>query len=145
MKQPVLAPVAMGGGLVGGVAAMLLGGYRITDCLMYKQEMGFCDKVVEQNIMSVVGGVAAIIGTWGGLFTYNKKLERPGSSTAPAVMSAIAVKEYDKASYLEDLFDDKKSLELRVLDAYEATGSETDTADMLGITRYRVRKILGRI
>ena len=80
MKQPLLAPLTMGGSIVTGVAAMIVGGYKIADCLRYQAGPGVCNEVVEANALVVVGGVAAIAGPVGGLFTYNEKLEAPGSS-----------------------------------------------------------------
>jgi hypothetical protein len=78
MKQPWIAPATMGGSIVTGVAAMVVGGYKIADCLRYQAGPGVCDQVVEANALAVVGGVAAIAGPIGGLFTYNEKLEAPG-------------------------------------------------------------------
>jgi hypothetical protein len=78
MKQPLLAPLTMGGSIVTGIAAMVVGGYKIADCLRYQAGPGVCNEVVEANALAVVGGVAAIAGPVGGLFTYNEKLEAPG-------------------------------------------------------------------
>ena len=79
MKQPLLAPLTMGGSIVTGVAAMVVGGYKIADCLRYQAGPGVCNEVVEANALVVVGGVAAIAGPVCGLFTYNEKLEAPGN------------------------------------------------------------------
>jgi hypothetical protein len=80
MKQPLIAPATMGASIVAGVAAILVGGYKIADCLRYQAGPGACDQAVETNAVTIVGGIAAVAGPIGGLFTYNEKLEAPGSS-----------------------------------------------------------------
>jgi hypothetical protein len=80
MKQPLIAPATMGASIVAGVAAMLVGGYKIADCLRYQAGPSACDQVVEANAITIVGGFAAIAGPFGGLFTYNDSLEPPGSA-----------------------------------------------------------------
>jgi hypothetical protein len=80
MKQPLIAPATMGASIVAGVAAMLVGGYKIADCLRYQAGPSACDQVVEANAITIVGGFAAIAGPFGGLFTYNDSLEPPGST-----------------------------------------------------------------
>ena len=77
MKQPMLAPAAFGGSVVAGVAAMLVSGYRIADCLQYRSAPGACDRAIDQNALPLVTGVAAIVGSFGGFFTYNRQLESP--------------------------------------------------------------------
>lgn len=79
MKQPLIAPATMGASMVAGVAAMLVGGYKVADCLRYQDGPSTCDQVVEANAMAIVGGFAAVAGPLGGLFTYNEGLEPPGS------------------------------------------------------------------
>jgi hypothetical protein len=78
MKQPLIAPATMGASIVAGVAAMLVGGYKIADCLRYQAGPSACDQVVEANAVTIVGGIAAVAGPLGGLFTYNEGLEPPG-------------------------------------------------------------------
>jgi AraC-like DNA-binding protein len=75
----MLAPAAFGGSVVAGVAAMLVSGYRIVDCFQYRTERGACDQVIEQNVLPLVAGVAAIAGSFGGFFTYNEQLESPAA------------------------------------------------------------------
>jgi hypothetical protein len=72
----MLAPAAFGGSVVAGVAAMLVSGYRIVDCIQFRSERGACDDVIEQNTLPLVAGVAAIAGSFGGLWTYNPSLRR---------------------------------------------------------------------
>lgn len=89
MRQPMLAPAAFGGSIVAGVAAMLVSGYRIVDCFQYRSERGACDEVIEDNTLPLVAGVAAIAGSFGGLWTYNPALRRrqdepePGTDPLP--------------------------------------------------------------
>jgi hypothetical protein len=88
MKQPVFAPVLAGGGVVGGLAAIFVSGYALVDCFRYERGRGACTQVVEEHVLPLVTGIAAVSGTVGGLFTYNRRLERPEASPAP-----LAVKE----------------------------------------------------
>lgn len=76
MKSSWYAPVAAGGGLVTGLAAAMVSGYHIVDCLQFRTQKGECNEVVEQHTLTFVSGVAAVVGTIGGLFTYNRQLER---------------------------------------------------------------------
>lgn len=80
MRQPIAAPIAAGGGVVGGLAAMLLSGYFLVDCFRYESGRGACDDAVREHTLPLVAGAAAIAGTIGGLFTYNRRLDRPGRS-----------------------------------------------------------------
>lgn len=132
----MLAPIALGGGIAGGIAAMLIGGYKITDCLIYRSTYGVCDEVIEDNTLAVVTGVGAIVGSVGGLFTYNKKLERPEASP---VASSGALSPPPPPTP-EDEPEALLSEEIMIL--HDAGMSERDIADQLEITRYRVRKTL---
>ena len=76
MRQPMLAPAAFGGSVVAGVAAMLVSGYRIVDCIQYRTGPAGCDQVISDNALPLVAGVAAIAGSFGGLWTYNPALRR---------------------------------------------------------------------
>lgn len=73
-KQPAMAPVALGGAVITGLASILIGGYRITDCLRFQSDSGQCEQVIEDNVMTVLGGAAAVAGSWGGFNTLNPKL-----------------------------------------------------------------------
>lgn len=119
MKQPLLAPVATGGAILTGISAMLIGGYRIADCLRYNYGYGVCDEVVEENTLSLVAGGAAIAGSIGGLFTYNRRLERPSDSVA----NMLPIKE-------------------RVIAMSMEGKSQREISETLGISRYQVRKNL---
>lgn len=144
MKQPTWAPVALGSGLASGVAAMIVGGYKITDCFAYRNAMGFCDEVVEENIMSVVGGIGALAGSVGGFFMYNFRLERP--EFIPRLQENGLAVEFDSEPESPDPNKvTEVPIEILVHEAYQLTRSEQKTADELGISRYQVRKILNRI
>jgi hypothetical protein len=88
MKQPVFAPVLAGGGVVGGMAGIFVSGYALVDCFRYERGRGACTQVVEEHVLPLVTGIAAVSGTVGGLFTYNRRLERPEAPPA-----ALATKE----------------------------------------------------
>jgi hypothetical protein len=77
MNQPMLAPAAFGSSVVAGVAAMLVSGYRIVDCFQFRTHQGACDEVIADNALPLVAGVAAIAGSFGGLYTYNPRLGHP--------------------------------------------------------------------
>ncbi len=119
MKQPAIAPVAAGGAIIAGVASMFIGGYKIADCLQFRSEYGFCNDVVENNAMSLVAGGAAVAGSVGGLFTYNRRLERPGYAETGAATER------------------EKVITLRGLGM-----TQVEISKELGISRYRVRKHL---
>lgn len=76
--QPLLAPVAAGGGIVAGVSAALVGLYQVGDCLAYKVRQGQCDAVVTTAVPAIVAGVGSIVGAAGGLYTYNPSLRATG-------------------------------------------------------------------
>lgn len=77
MEQPLLAPLAAGGGIVAGISAALIAGYQILDCHAYKSRQGQCDQVITMGIPAVVAGAGAVFSTLGGLWTYNSKLRIP--------------------------------------------------------------------
>lgn len=55
---------------------MLVSGYRIVDCIQYRTGPAACDQVISDNALPLVAGVAAIAGSFGGLWTYNPALRR---------------------------------------------------------------------
>lgn len=74
IQQPKLAPMALGGSVIAGAVSMLIGGYKIVDCVRYQTAPGQCDSTIEVNLAAVVAGGAAIAGSWGGFNTYNRDL-----------------------------------------------------------------------
>lgn len=76
--QPLLAPVAAGGGIVAGISAALIGTYQVGDCLAYKVRQGQCDAVVTTAVPAIVAGVGSIVGAVGGLWTFNPSLRAQG-------------------------------------------------------------------
>lgn len=72
--QPLLAPIAAGGGIVAGISAALVGLYQVGDCLAYKTAKGQCDAVVTTAVPAIVAGVGSLVGAAGGLWTYNPAL-----------------------------------------------------------------------
>lgn len=88
MTQPTAAPVVLTVGVTTGLAAMLVSGYRITDCLSFRSGPGQCDSIVQENALALVTGGAALASAWGGFNTLNRKLhpvENPLSGE-PAVV-----------------------------------------------------------
>jgi hypothetical protein len=96
MKAPSMAPAALGGSIVVGVASMLIGGYRVADCIRFQTSRGECTQQVEDNTLAIVAGVAALAGAWGGFNTLNTKLDRPIAalqSIAPRGLVTTAIQQ----------------------------------------------------
>lgn len=174
MQQPLIAPATMGASVVAGVAAMLVGGYKIADCLRYQAGPSACDQVVEANAITIVGGFAAVAGPFGGLFTYNESLEPPGSrrrrrlegsGLAPAALRPVNLALIDSdprvtfqldepsppetpaagPAPLQDPWLEESGIDARVTELAGSGWSQQAIAEFLGITLYRVRKALGRL
>jgi hypothetical protein len=172
MKQPLIAPATMGASVVAGVAAMLVGGYKIADCLRYQVGPSACDQVVEANAITIVGGFAAVAGPFGGLFTYNESLEPPGSrrrwrledgelEPAGGGLADLALVGSDpratvqpdgpaeaptaSAAPLQDPWLEESGIDARVNELAKNGWTQQGIAEFLGITLYRVRKALGRL
>jgi hypothetical protein len=79
VKQPAWAPPAFGGAIVTGVAAALISGYEIADCLYYKTEQGQCNELIQRNTLPLVAGIAGIVGPLAGFMTLNPQLESPAA------------------------------------------------------------------
>lgn len=77
IDQPLLAPIASGGGVVAGISAALIAAYQIADCHVYKNKPGQCDQVVVVGVPAVIAGAGALFGTLGGLWTFNNRLREP--------------------------------------------------------------------
>jgi len=73
-NQPNLAPVAFGGSVIAGVVSILIGGYKVADCIRYQSAPGQCDEAIDRNAPIVTAGFLALAGNWGAFNTYNKKL-----------------------------------------------------------------------
>lgn len=72
--QPLMAPAMLGGGVVAGISAGLIGLYQLGDCLAYKTRRGECDQIVAVAVPAFVAGVGSIAGAMGGLWTLNPRL-----------------------------------------------------------------------
>jgi hypothetical protein len=77
-NQPLMAPLAAGGGIVAGISAGLIGLYQLGDCLAYKTARGQCDQIVAVAVPAIVAGVGSIAGAMGGLWTLNPRLRSTG-------------------------------------------------------------------
>lgn len=103
ITQPLLAPLAAGGGIVAGVSAALVGLYQVGDCLAYKTQRGECDGVISSAVPAIVAGVGSVAGAVGGLWTYNPRLmpdidrfrgrESEGPESEPEPMEGPPVRE----------------------------------------------------
>ena len=83
MRQPALAPAALGGSILTGAAALIVGIWHVGDCVRYQTKPGQCIPVVEANALPIVAGLAAIAGAWGGFNTVNPALTRPPRKRDP--------------------------------------------------------------
>jgi DNA-binding NtrC family response regulator len=136
MRQPMLAPAAFGGSVVAGVAAMLVSGYRIVDCIQFRTGPGACDQVISDNAMPLVAGVAAIAGSFGGLWTYNPSLRREGEP-------AVEPEPLPVAGLVDD--PDQEPPDERAAIAHElrAQGlTQQEIAAELGVSRSTVQRLL---
>lgn len=137
-NQPQMAPVALGGGLVAGVVAMLIGGYKVADCIRYQTSPGQCDKVIEANMPAMVGGVAVFLTGWGGFNTYNEKLRQPNPSPALPTPEFV-VKEKDQ---IEDNNQSSRVDPILIRAYYEVGATQEETAKHFGVSRHYVQKAL---
>lgn len=76
--QPLMAPAMLGGGVVAGISAGLIGLYQLGDCLAYKTKRGECDQIVAVAVPAIVAGAGSIAGAMGGLWTLNPRLRSTG-------------------------------------------------------------------
>lgn len=83
MRQPTLAPAALGGSVLVGIAAMIVGIWHVADCARYQARQGQCNEVIEANALPVVTGLAAILAGWGGFNTVNPALRYSGRRRDP--------------------------------------------------------------
>ena len=134
-NQPMLAPMALGGSVIAGLVSVLIGGYKIVDCIRYQTAPGQCDSVIEENLTVLIAGSAAISGSWGGFNTYNRKLrceEEPLSTLSTP-----------KELVVEKLVEEEE--EESVIALKEQGLSQREISERLGISRYAVRKALGAL
>jgi hypothetical protein len=130
-KQPMLAPMALGGSVIAGLVSVLIGGYKIVDCIRYQTAPGQCDSTIEENVTVLIAGSAAISGSWGGFNTYNHNLR---GEEQPA-LAQIAPKELVvKNPVLVEPSD--------VLALKEQGLSQREISEVLGISRYAVKKAI---
>lgn len=80
VKQPMLAPVAAGGGVVAGISSAIVALYLTGDCLVYQTRRGECREVITVSVPAVVAGIGSVVGAVGGLWTYNDKLRSPSTT-----------------------------------------------------------------
>jgi hypothetical protein len=129
-KQPMFAPMALGGSVIAGLVSVLIGGYKIVDCIRYQTTPGQCDSALEENLPVLIAGAAAISGSWGGFNTYNRKLRI--KEEAP---------EAPKEVVIEPPLDKEES----VATLKEQGLSQREISEKLGISRYAVRKALSAL
>jgi hypothetical protein len=124
--------MAFGGSVIAGVVSLLIGGYRITDCIRYQQGPGECDSAIERNLPGVITGAAAIFGSWGAFNTFNPKLHVEVENPLPLPTKELVVGEKDSTAPHPEI----------IKNLYAEGNSQTKVAETLGISVYAVRKAL---
>jgi hypothetical protein len=135
VKQPIWAPAAFGGSIVTGIAAALISGYEIVDCLQYRTKQGECSDVISRNAVPLVAGFAAIAGPLAGFFTYNATLESPRTGLRRQW------DEYEPEPEPEPEPEiDNRAVAAKLLRAEGLT--QQAIADQLGVSRSTVQRLL---
>ena len=137
-SQPSLAPVALGGPIIAGVVMMLIGGYKIADCLRYQTALGQCDKVVESNMSAVVSGPLILLTGWGGFNTYNKKLRE---DEAPIVLPPRELVDSGVIPFAAPAQEFLPTPD-QIAAERDAGKTQQEIADLFGVSRYYVRQAL---
>jgi hypothetical protein len=134
-SQPSHAPVALGGSTIAGVVMMLIGGYKIADCIRYQTAAGQCDQVVENNASAVISGPLILLTGWGGFNTYNKKLRE---DEAPVILPPRELVEPEPVNP----FAFSAPTTDQIVMEHESGKTQEDIAELFGISRYQVRRAL---
>lgn len=72
-----LGPVTAGTSVTAAVMAMLVSAWNIGECVRFQIQRDQCDATIEQAVPVFIAGVAAVSGTLGGYWTYNRRLRKP--------------------------------------------------------------------
>jgi DNA-binding CsgD family transcriptional regulator len=145
-NQPNLAPVAFGGSVIAGVVSILIGGYKVVDCIRYQSAPGQCDEAIDKNAPIVTAGFLALAGNWGAFNTYNKKLHEddvliPEEKIATRELVIRNPVPFDTSvAHASSLPIDSiaEDIELEI-----STGkTQQEVADLFNVSRYYVRKAL---
>ena len=137
-KQPSLAPVALGGSTIAGVVMMLIGGYKIADCIRYQTASGQCDEVVENNASAVISGPLILLTGWGGFNTYNRKLRE---DEVPVILPPRELVEPESIPFSAPV-QDFPPTPGQIVAERETGKTQQEIADLLGVSRYYVREAL---
>jgi DNA-binding CsgD family transcriptional regulator len=147
-NQPNLAPVAFGGSVIAGIVSVLIGGYKIVDCVRYQSASGQCDEAIDKNAPIVTAGFLALVGNWGAFNTYNKKLHEddvllPGEKVSARELVIRDPIPFDTGTnYASPVSIDSiaEDIELEI-----STGkTQQEVADLFNVSRYYVRKALDK-
>lgn len=76
MRQNIAAPFLAVGSATTGLAALVIGLFSIGDCVRFQRQAGQCTGVVEEHVLSLASGLAAVAGPLAGFFTLNPLLDR---------------------------------------------------------------------
>jgi hypothetical protein len=143
MKQPVFAPLAAGGGLVTGAAAILVAGYYITDCAIHARGRGACDEVVEAHAFPLLAGAAAVAGTVGGFFSLNTLLDRPDGPPVVPPRGLVVEDMPPVPAPHEPGLNDPTRLYPRARQLLQDGWTQKEVMEELNLSRYHVRRARG--
>jgi hypothetical protein len=151
MRQPTWAAPTFGGAIVAGVAAALISGYKMADCLRFQSKPGECSEVIEGNALPLVAGIAAIAGPLAGFFTLNPDLDsslaagrRRRWDEAPEPEPLPVVIDGPEPLPIPDPPDEnEEDLRADAARAMRAEGlTQQEIADRLNVSRSTVSRIL---
>jgi hypothetical protein len=148
--QPKFAPVAFGGSVVAGVVSMIIGGYKVADCLRYQESQGQCDETIEKNLPAMVAGVSVLFAGWGAFNTYNPKLHQGEQEVVvtPSVTlppKELVIKDSPVSAPLP--FEQRDAEEDRyaaVIELNQRGLSQRQISEELDISRYAVKRIIDK-
>lgn len=130
--------VALGGSLAVGITTMLIGGYKIADCIRYQSGPGQCNQVIEDSLPTVIGGASTLFAGWGGFNTYNSKLRKDDEEFSGSQSKLTIDKpEKEKNKNMNDEIDP-----MLIREFYKNGATQNETAMHFGVSRHYVQKAL---
>lgn len=149
--QSKFAPAALlGGSVVAGVVSMIIGGYKVVDCLRYQESQGQCDETIEKNLPAMIAGASVLFAGWGGFNTYNPKLHQGDQEVVVTPSVTLPPKELVAEDPLASAplpFEpsgEKKNQSAAVMELHQRGLSQRQISEDLGISRYAVKRIIDK-
>lgn len=142
MRQPTWAAPTFGGAIVAGVAAALISGYKIGDCIRFQSKPGECSEVIEANALPLVAGIAAIAGPLAGFMTLNPSLRRWDEHPEPEPLPVV-IDGPDPLPTPDPPDENEEDLRADAARAMRAEGlTQQQIAERLNVSRSTVSRIL---